>query len=108
MDPRPTDTGDTMTTSQMASLLRADMARVDAAGAAHSEQERIRGYNEQRNDLGGPRGEGRAAGARVAGRAGPRRGGRDAGLRAVLRRPASARVGRRYFAAPRVGARGHE
>ena len=47
MDPRPTDTGDTMTTSQMASLLRADMARVDAAGAAHAEQERIRTEREE-------------------------------------------------------------
>ena len=61
-DPTPAPpAGDLLTTDQMTRQLRADLARVEAAGAAHAAQEARREFNERRADLGGPNGSGRDA-----------------------------------------------
>jgi len=59
MDAQRTDAGDTMTTTQMARLLRADLDAVEAAGAAHAREEARWHRTGQRTDVGGPNGEGR-------------------------------------------------
>ena len=61
MDPRTTDTTDVMTTDQMARLLRDELGAVETAGEAHAREEARWHRTGLRTDVGGPRGEGRAA-----------------------------------------------
>jgi len=60
MDARQ-DTGDTMTTTEMARQLRADLEAVEAAGAVHAREAARWDGNGKRTDIGGPNGEGREA-----------------------------------------------
>jgi hypothetical protein len=59
MDRQQTETGDILTVEQMTALLRDDLARVDAAGAAHDTHMREWEHTETRIDIGGEYGEGR-------------------------------------------------
>jgi len=61
MDPQRTDSGDALTTTQMARLLRDDLEAVEAAGAIHAREANRADGNAKRTDIGGPRGEGREA-----------------------------------------------
>ena len=61
MDAPRTDAGDTLTTKEMAALLRDDLANVEAAAAVHAREQGRWDGNAKRTDIGGPRGEGREA-----------------------------------------------
>jgi len=61
MDPQRTDSGDTMTTDQMARLLRADLDNLETVAAVHARESDRWDGNARRTDLGGPNGEGRDA-----------------------------------------------
>ena len=61
MDPQRTDSGDAMTTDQMARLLRTELDNVEAAGAVHAREAARWDGNAKRTDVGGPNGEGREA-----------------------------------------------
>jgi len=62
---RRQDTGDALTTTQMAALMREGLSRVDEAAAAYEAAKHTWEHTERRIDLGGEHSEGREAASGV-------------------------------------------